>query len=66
MPSLLIKFLHIADEEVRQTDGFKNVHLGNVAGSKDPLDKRPRFTSDEDEKIQDDFLEPSFDVQVEE
>ena len=61
---VLLPISFISDEEIRQTDGFKNVHLGNMVSPKDKNDTRPRFSSDEDHRLMVLFREPSFDIQV--
>ena len=50
-------------DEVRQNEGFKNVSLGNVVSAR-PKEKKVIFLSDEDGATLQEYLAPSFEVQV--
>lgn len=50
-------------DKIRQTEGFKNVSLGNVLSAKAPNEKIP-FIRDEDEAIYKRQRDPAFEVQV--
>jgi hypothetical protein len=54
---------NVTDGEIRQSEGFKNVNLGNVVSSTEKSNKSP-FVSDEDFKLLEKFRTKSFDVQV--
>ena len=50
-------------DDIRQTEGFKNVSLGNVMSAKAPNEKIP-FIRDEDLDIYQKYRDDSFEVQV--
>ncbi|EJT73442.1 dipeptidyl-peptidase 3 [Gaeumannomyces tritici R3-111a-1] len=50
-------------DDIRQTDGFKNVSLGNVMSAKTPNEKIP-FIADEDLEVYKKYRDDSFEVQV--
>jgi len=50
-------------DDIRQTEGFKNVSLGNVLSAKAPDEKIP-FISDDDLAIYQKYRDPAFEVQV--
>lgn len=50
-------------DDIRQTEGFKNVSLGNVLSAKAPNEKVP-FIRDEDLEIYQKYRDASFEVQV--
>ena len=56
-------FFH-SDDEIRQSEGFKNVNLGNVIASSYKSDQRTTFVSLEDHEILKEWRVPSFEVQV--
>ncbi|KAJ9630795.1 hypothetical protein H2203_001320 [Taxawa tesnikishii (nom. ined.)] len=50
-------------DDIRQTEGFKNVSLGNVLSAKPPNEKVP-FIRDEDMKLYQKYSDAAFEVQV--
>ncbi|KAK1730790.1 hypothetical protein CaCOL14_002881 [Colletotrichum acutatum] len=50
-------------DDIRQTEGFKNVSLGNVLSAKAPNEKIP-FISDADLELYHKYRDPAFEVQV--
>lgn len=50
-------------DDIRQSEGFKNVSLGNVLGAKAPNEKIP-FIRDEDMEIYKKYRDGAFEVQV--
>ncbi|KAF3764814.1 putative dipeptidylpeptidase III [Cryphonectria parasitica EP155] len=50
-------------DDIRQSDGFKNVSLGNVLGAKAPNEKIP-FIKEEDLEVYKKYRDPAFEVQV--
>lgn len=50
-------------DDIRQSDGFKNVSLGNVLSAKAPNEKIP-FIRDEDLEVYQKYRDGSFEVQV--
>lgn len=50
-------------DDIRQTEGFKNVSLGNVMSAKAPNEKVP-FIRDEDLEVYQKYRDASFEVQV--
>ena len=50
-------------DKVRQTEGFKNVSLGNVLSAKAPNEPIP-FIRDEDDEVYRKYRDPAFEVQV--
>ena len=54
----------ILDDEIRQSEGFKNVNLGNVISSSYKAEKKTTFVSQEDHEILDKWRVKSFEVQV--
>lgn len=50
-------------DDIRQTEGFKNVSLGNVMSAKAPNEKIP-FIRDEDLETYQKYRDASFEVQV--
>lgn len=50
-------------DDIRQTEGFKNVSLGNVLSAKAPDEKIP-FIRDEDLEVYKKYRDASFEVQV--
>ncbi|KAI9903085.1 hypothetical protein N3K66_002437 [Trichothecium roseum] len=50
-------------DDIRQTEGFKNVSLGNVLSAKAPNEKIP-FIRDEDQEVYRKYRDASFEVQV--
>ena len=50
-------------DDIRQTEGFKNVSLGNVMSAKAPNEKIP-FIRDEDLEVYQKYRDDSFEVQV--
>ncbi|KAF6805220.1 dipeptidyl peptidase iii [Colletotrichum sojae] len=50
-------------DDIRQTEGFKNVSLGNVLSAKAPNEKIP-FISDADLELYQKYRDPAFEVQV--
>lgn len=54
---------HEQYDDIRQSDGFKNVSLGNVLSAKAPNEKIP-FIRDEDLKIYKKYRDGAFEVQV--
>lgn len=50
-------------DDIRQTEGFKNVSLGNVLSAKAPEEKIP-FIKDEDQDVYNRWKDPAFEVQV--
>lgn len=50
-------------DDIRQSDGFKNVSLGNVLSAKAPNEKIP-FIKDEDLEVYQKYRDGSFEVQV--
>ncbi|KAL9062830.1 MAG: hypothetical protein Q9157_008600 [Trypethelium eluteriae] len=51
-------------DDIRQTEGFKNVSLGNVLSAKDPNEKAPSFVRDEDVEVFKRCRDDAFEVQV--
>merc|ERR1719174_2450475 len=51
-------------DEIRQSEGFKNVNLGNVISSSYKAEKKTTFVSQEDHEILDKWRVKSFEVQV--
>jgi len=51
-------------DEIRQTDGFKNVNLGNVVKSGYKATSKSLFISDEDDVLMKKFKIPSFELKV--
>jgi dipeptidyl-peptidase-3 len=50
-------------DDIRQTEGFKNVSLGNVLSAKAPNEKIP-FIREEDQEVYRKYRDASFEVQV--
>jgi dipeptidyl-peptidase-3 len=50
-------------DDIRQTEGFKNVSLGNVMSAKAPNEKIP-FIREEDQEVYRKYRDASFEVQV--
>lgn len=50
-------------DDIRQTEGFKNVSLGNVLGAKAPNEKIP-FIAESDRAVYDKYRDAAFEVQV--
>ncbi|RDL41916.1 putative dipeptidyl peptidase 3 [Venustampulla echinocandica] len=50
-------------DDIRQSEGFKNVSLGNVLSAKAPDEKIP-FIAEEDLEIYQKYRDPAFEVQV--
>ena len=50
-------------DDIRQTEGFKNVSLGNVLSAKAPNEKIP-FIRDDDLEVYKKYRDSSFEVQV--
>lgn len=50
-------------DDIRQTEGFKNVSLGNVLGAKAPNEKIP-FIAESDRGVYDKYRDAAFEVQV--
>lgn len=50
-------------DDIRQSEGFKNVSLGNVLGAKAPNEKIP-FIQDEDLEVYQKYRDAAFEVQV--
>ncbi|CAG8957600.1 hypothetical protein HYFRA_00010466 [Hymenoscyphus fraxineus] len=50
-------------DDIRQTEGFKNVSLGNVLSAKAPNEKIP-FISEADLEVYQKYRDPAFEVQV--
>jgi dipeptidyl-peptidase III len=50
-------------DDIRQTEGFKNVSLGNVLSAKAPNEKIP-FIREEDLEVYRKYRDASFEVQV--
>lgn len=50
-------------DDIRQTEGFKNVSLGNVLSAKAPNEKIP-FIADSDLEVYKKYRDASFEVQV--
>ena len=50
-------------DDIRQTEGFKNVSLGNVLSAKAPNEKIP-FIAEEDLEIYQKYRDGAFEVQV--
>ncbi|TRY77858.1 hypothetical protein TCAL_11907 [Tigriopus californicus] len=51
-------------DEIRQSEGFKNVNLGNVIASSYKTDSKTTFVSETDHEILKKWRVPSFEVQV--
>ena len=51
-------------DEIRQSEGFKNVNLGNVIASSYKADKKSPFVTQEDHELLEAFRVASFEVQV--
>ncbi|KAI9713846.1 MAG: hypothetical protein M1820_000576 [Bogoriella megaspora] len=51
-------------DDIRQTEGFKNVSLGNVLSAKDPKEVAPSFIRDEDLSVFKASRDSAFEVQV--
>merc|ERR1719264_656916 len=51
-------------DEIRQSEGFKNVNLGNVISSSYKAEKKTTFVNQEDHEILDKWRVKSFEVQV--
>ena len=51
-------------DEIRQSEGFKNVNLGNVISSSYKAEKKTTFVSQEDHEILDKWRVKSFELQV--
>ncbi|KAI9685986.1 MAG: hypothetical protein M1822_003969 [Bathelium mastoideum] len=51
-------------DDIRQTEGFKNVSLGNVLNAKDPNEVAPSFVRDEDLEVFKRCRDDAFEVQV--
>lgn len=51
-------------DEIRQSEGFKNVNLGNVISSSYKAEKKTTFVNHEDHEILDKWRVKSFEVQV--
>ena len=56
--------IFFADGEIRQSEGFKNVNLGNVVTNKERSETKSNYVSMEDHELLESFKNPSFDVQV--
>ena len=50
-------------DDIRQSEGFKNVSLGNVLGAKSPSDKIP-FISAADRPVYEKYRDDAFEIQV--
>ena len=61
---LVSSLLKNADDEIRQSEGFKNVNLGNVISSSYKAEKKTTFVNQEDHEILDKWRVKSFEVQV--
>lgn len=51
-------------DEIRQSEGFKNVSLGNVISSSYKVTTKNTFVSDQDDLLLKKFKVPSFEIQV--
>lgn len=50
-------------DDIRQSEGFKNVSLGNVLSAKAPNEKFP-FIADDDQALYQKYRDEAFEVQV--
>ena len=56
--------LHFSDDEIRQSEGFKNVNLGNVIAAAYKSDRKSPFVSQSDHEYLEKYRVKSFEVQV--
>lgn len=60
----MAKYCSVSDDEIRQSEGFKNVNLGNVIAAAYKSDKKSPFVSLSDHEMLENYRVKSFEVQV--